>query len=131
LPKKTKILCTVGPSSFSEEILRKMFEAGMNGVRINTAYGDFDQYESVIEKIREIADIPIMVDIKGPEIRIRATQKNDVNKGETIEVGFDGEEISFNHDFYDKMDVNDIVYIDNGKKNTNSKLECYTAQKSF
>jgi pyruvate kinase len=131
LPKKTKILCTVGPSSFSEEILRKMFEAGMNGVRINTAYGDFDQYKSVIEKIREIADIPIMVDIKGPEIRIRAAKKNVVNKGETIEVSFNGEEISFNHDFYDKIDVNDIIYIDNGKiktrvvKKNNRKLHLF------
>ena len=95
-----------------------MFKAGMNGVRINTAYGDFDQYKSVIERIREIADIPIMFDIKGPEIRIKATQKKVVKKGETVEVGFNGEEISFNHDFYDKMDVNDVVYIDNGKIKT-------------
>ena len=118
MPKKTKVLCTVGPSSFSEEILQKMSKAGMNGVRINTAYGDFDQYESVIEKIRKIADIPIVIDIKGPEIRIKATQKKVVNRGETIEVGFNGEEVSFNHDFYDKMDVNDTVYIDNGKIKT-------------
>jgi len=118
LPKKTKILCTVGPSSFSEETLRKMFKAGMNGVRINTAYGDFDQYESVIERVREIADIPVMIDIKGPEIRIRATQKKVVKKGEILGVGFNGEEICFNHNFYDKMDVNDIVYIDNGKIKT-------------
>ena len=118
MPKKTKILCTVGPSSFSEATLRKMFKAGMNGVRINTAYGDFDQYKAVIERIREIADIPIMFDIKGPEIRIKAAQKKVVKKGETVEVGFNGEEISFNHDFYDKMNVNDIVYIDNGKIKT-------------
>jgi pyruvate kinase len=95
-----------------------MFKTGMNGVRINTAYGDFDQYKAVIERIREIADIPIMFDIKGPEIRIKATQKKSVKKGETVEVGFNGEEIYFNHDFYDKMDVNDIVYIDNGKIKT-------------
>jgi pyruvate kinase len=95
-----------------------MFKAGMNGVRINTAYGDFTQYESVIEKIREIADLPVMMDIKGPEIRIKATQKRVVNKGEKLEVGFNGEEICFNHDFYDKMDVNDVVYIDNGKIKT-------------
>ena len=95
-----------------------MFKAGMNGARINTAYGDFDQYKAVIERIREIADIPIMFDIKGPEIRIKAAQKKVVKKGETVEVGFNGEEISFNHDFYDKMNVNDIVYIDNGKIKT-------------
>jgi pyruvate kinase len=82
-----------------------MLKAGMNGVRINTAYGDFDQYKSVFAKVREIADIPVMIDIKGPEIRIRTTQKKVVKKGENVEVGFNGEKISFNHDFYDKMDV--------------------------
>ena len=98
LPKKTKILCTVGPSSFSAEMLQKMFKAGMNGVRINTAYGDFEQYESVIENVQKIADIPVVFDIKGPEIRIRANQKRVVSRGETIEVGFGNEEVSFNHD---------------------------------
>ena len=118
MPKKTKILCTVGPSSFSKKTLHKMFKAGMNGIRINTAYGDFAQYKSVIERIREISDIPVMIDIKGPEIRIKATQKKVVYKGENVEVGFKDEEIHFNHDFYDKMDANDIVYIDNGKIKT-------------
>jgi pyruvate kinase len=118
LPKKTKILCTVGPSSFSEAALRKMFNAGMNGVRINTAYGDFDQYKAVIERVREIADIPVMIDIKGPEIRLKAAKKRVVTKGETVGIGFNGEEICFNHDFYDKMDINDVVYIDNGKIKT-------------
>jgi pyruvate kinase len=118
LPKKTKILCTVGPSSSPKGILQKMLKAGMNGVRINTAYGDFDEYESVIESIRKISDIPIMIDIKGPEIRIRSAEKRVVKKGDVVEVGFNGEKMSFNHDFYDKMDVNDIVYIDNGKIET-------------
>jgi pyruvate kinase len=95
-----------------------MVKAGMNGVRINTAYGDFGQYESVIGRIREIADIPVMIDIKGPEIRIKSKKQRVVSKGEKVEVGFVDEEICFNHDFYDKMDVNDIVYIDNGKIKT-------------
>jgi pyruvate kinase len=67
LPTKTKILCTVGPSRFSEKTLEKMFKAGMKGARINTVYGAFDEYEAVIEKIRKIGDIPIVIDIKGPE----------------------------------------------------------------
>lgn len=69
--KKTKIICTVGPASFSKQTIEKMFQAGMNGVRINTAYGNLAQYKSVIETVREVADIPIIIDIKGPEIRIR------------------------------------------------------------
>jgi pyruvate kinase len=116
--KKTKIICTVGPASFSKQVIKKMFHAGMNGARINTAYGNLAQYQSTIETIREIADIPIIIDIKGPEVRIKASQRKVLRKGDVLEVGFNGEEVSFSRDFYDKMAVNDTVLIDNGKIRT-------------
>jgi len=116
--KKTKIVCTLGPASFSKQTIEKMFQAGMNGARINTAYGNLAQYESVMKTVREVADIPVIIDIKGPEIRIRASQRKVISKGDILEVGFDGEEVSFNHDFYDEMRVDDEVYIDNGKIRT-------------
>ena len=118
LLKKTKTICTVGPASFSKQVMERMFQAGMNGVRINTAYGNLAQYQSVIETVREVADIPIIIDIKGPEIRIRASKRKVFNKGDLLEVGLDGEELWFNHDFYDEMEVDDEVYIDNGKIRT-------------
>ena len=116
--KKTKIICTVGPASSSKQTVKKMFQAGMNGARINTAYGNLAQYGLVIETVREVADIPIVIDIKGPEIRIRATQQKVLCKGEIIEVGFNGEDFCFNHDFFDKMQIDDEVLIDNGKIRT-------------
>ncbi len=116
--KKTKIICTTGPASSSKQTIEKMFLAGMNGARINTAYGNLAQYQSVIETVREVADIPIIIDIKGPEIRIKASQRKVISKGENFEVGFDEEEVCFNHDFYDEMAINDEVYIDNGKIRT-------------
>jgi pyruvate kinase len=118
LLKKTKIICTLGPASSSKEMIEKMFQAGMNGARINTAYGNLAQYQSVIENVREIADIPIIIDVKGPEIRIRASQQKVFSKGDILEVGFEGEEVCFNHDIYDEMKVDDEVYIDNGKIRT-------------
>ena len=93
----------------------------MNGARINTAYGNLPLYKSVIETVREVADIPIIIDVKGPEIRIKATKPKTFNKGEIIEVGFNNEEVCFNHDIYDEMAVNDEVYIDNGKIKTQVK----------
>jgi pyruvate kinase len=118
LLKKTKIICTLGPASLSKQTIEKMFQAGMNGARINTAYGSLAQYQSVIETVREVADIPVIIDVKGPEIRIRASQRKVISKGDILEVGFNGEEVSFNHDFYDEMRVDDEVYIDNGKIRT-------------
>ena len=116
--KKTKIICTIGPASLSTEILEKMYQAGMNGARINTAYGNLDQYKIIVNNIRETADLPIIIDIKGPEIRLQAKRRKTVKKGDILEVGFGHEEISFNHNFYDKMNVGDYVYIDNGKIKT-------------
>jgi len=116
--KKTKIICTIGPASLSKEVLERMYRAGMNGARINTAYGDLEQYRVIVNNIREVADIPIIVDIKGPEIRLRVRRKRTLKKGEIVEIGFNHEEISFNHDFYEKMGVGDEIYIDNGKIRT-------------
>ena len=65
-----------------------------------------------------MADIPIIVDIKGPEIRLRVRRKRTLKKGEIVEIGFNHEEISFNHNFYEKMGVGDEIYIDNGKIRT-------------
>jgi len=119
LLKKTKIICTIGPASLSTETLEKMYKAGMNGARINTAYGDIDQYELIVNNIRETADIPIIVDIKGPEIRLQTERRRIIKKGEIINVGFNPEEeISFNHNFYDKMNIGDSLYIDNGRIRT-------------
>ncbi|MCW4047172.1 MAG: pyruvate kinase [Candidatus Bathyarchaeota archaeon] len=116
--KKTKIVCTIGPATSSKQMIQKMYAAGMNGARINTAYGDLDTYKSIIEAVRENTDVPVIVDIKGPEIRIKASQDKAISKGDILEVGFNGGDISFNHDFYDKMNVDDVVYIDNGKIRT-------------
>jgi len=116
--KKTKIVCTIGPASLQTETLERMFRAGMNCARINTAYGDFDRYRTVVENVRKVADIPVMVDLKGPEIRIRTDKETVVEAGEVLETGFNGEPISFNHNFIDQMDVGDAVFIDNGRIRT-------------
>ena len=114
---KTKIVCTIGPSCLSQNIMKKMYHAGMSGVRINTAYGNTQQYRGIIKSVREIGEIPIIVDIKGPEIRIN-TEKKTVREGDVFEAGFNDEDISFNWNFYDKMAKGDFVIVDNGKIKT-------------
>lgn len=113
--KKTKIVCTIGPASLSKATLRKMYRAGMNGARINTAYGTLDQYGDMIETVRGVADIPVIVDIKGPEIRLKVKGKRAVKEGDVLVAGFKDESISFSRNFYDDVDVGDNVFVDNGK----------------
>jgi pyruvate kinase len=122
--KKTKIIATIGPASCSKETIKRLVHAGMNGVRINTAYGNMAQYQATIENVRKIAEIPIILDLKGPEIRLKAAQKKTLCKGEILEVGFTDEEVSFNHNFYDTVAVGDIILIDNGKVRTIVAEKC-------
>lgn len=72
---KTKIVCTLGPSSNSYEMIEKMIRAGMNVARLNFSHGTHEEHYKVIQRIREIRErlgIPcaIMLDTKGPEIRL-------------------------------------------------------------
>ena len=90
----------------------------MNVARINTAYGDMDQYRLIIQNLRSLGNIPLILDLKGPEIRLKTKQERSVRKHDIFEVGFSDEEISFNHDFYSDVDISDIIYVDNGKIKT-------------
>ncbi|MCW4052583.1 MAG: pyruvate kinase, partial [Candidatus Bathyarchaeota archaeon] len=113
--KKPKTICTIGPSSLSARRLKRMYDAGMNGARINTAYGTAKQHKLIVDNVRKTADIPIILDVKGPEIRLHVAKARVLRRGEKLEIGFNDEEIRFNHTFYDKMNVADEIYIDNGK----------------
>jgi len=112
--KKTKILCTIGPASKSPEVLRKLYHAGMNGVRINTAFGDLDQYEEIIENVRRIGDIPILMDLKGPEIRVKLAKPLDLKKGDWVEMG-SGNTMALSYNIYGQLNVGDKVLVDDGK----------------
>jgi len=116
--KKTKIVATIGPSSMKLETMRRMYAAGMDAVRINTAHGDFDQYDHIIAMTRAIGDIPIIMDIKGPEVRVRSRSPRQVKAGDLIVAGFGDDELSFSYDFYDEVRVGDRIAIDDGTINT-------------
>ena len=55
LPKKTKIVCTIGPASQSQAVLEQMINSGMNIARINFAHGDFAGHHEVIVNVRAAA----------------------------------------------------------------------------
>lgn len=72
---KTKIVCTLGPSSNSAAMIEKMIRAGMNVARLNFSHGSYDDHGEVISRIKEVREnlgVPcaIMLDTKGPEIRL-------------------------------------------------------------
>ena len=72
--RKTRIVCTLGPSTEEVEILSQLLRAGMNVARFNMAHGDHDYHAAMITKVREAGrgtgiPVALLIDIKGPEIR--------------------------------------------------------------
>jgi len=72
---KTKIVCTIGPASDSQDILERLIRAGMNVARLNFSHGDVAEHQTVIGRIREASRttgqrVAIMADLPGPKIRL-------------------------------------------------------------
>ncbi len=72
--RRTKIVCTIGPASESEERLEQLMRAGMNVARLNFSHGTHEQHAIIIERVREISarlgcSVAILQDLQGPKIR--------------------------------------------------------------
>lgn len=81
--RKTKIICTIGPASESEDKLKELMLAGMNVCRFNFSHGDYEEHRAKFERAVRVAkelNLPVatMLDTKGPEIRLRDFEGNKV-----------------------------------------------------
>lgn len=81
--KRTKIICTLGPSSSDKQTLINMIKSGMNVARFNMSHGTHESHSKLIETVREArnevnAPVSILVDTKGPEIRVRDFENGGV-----------------------------------------------------
>jgi len=89
--RRTKIVCTIGPTSEDYNILKELIEKGLNVARLNFSHGDFNEHGARIiniKKIREELNLPvaIMLDTKGPEIRTGMFKNGgaDLKEGQTF-----------------------------------------------
>lgn len=84
-PVRSKIVCTVGPASYSDKTLRSMIEAGMDIARINLSHGDYRTHKNVVKMLTRIGCIAILIDLPGPKIRVGAVAESIVlNTGNEI-----------------------------------------------
>ncbi|KAK9095406.1 hypothetical protein Scep_026875 [Stephania cephalantha] len=125
--RKTKIVCTIGPSTSTREMIWKLAEAGMNVARLNMSHGDHASHKRTIDLVREYNAqfedkvIAIMLDTKGPEVRsgdvpqpillregqeFNFTIKRGVSSENTVSVNYDG--------FINDVEVGDIILVDGG-----------------
>ena len=78
--RKTKIVCTMGPAVSDINVLKELVENGMNVARLNFSHGGYEEHKQRIDDIKKVreelcAPIAILLDTKGPEIRIKEFEK--------------------------------------------------------
>ena len=81
--RKTKIVCTLGPSTDKKDILEQLIKKGMNVVRCNFSHADYEEHSQRINKVKELREkyhtpTAIMLDTKGPEIRLGVFKEHEV-----------------------------------------------------
>jgi pyruvate kinase len=121
--KKTKIIATISNNMCDIPLLEQMFAAGMNVVRLNTAHQTPEQALHVINNVRAVSDrIALMVDTKGPEIRITQVENEiPVKSGERLCIKGNSDKASTSdclyvtyRDIADDVSPGDRILIDDG-----------------
>lgn len=127
--RKTKMICTAGPSlDHDDEVMKQMMLNGMNCMRTNFSHGDHEEHKGRMDKLKRLRketglNIPFLLDTKGPEIRLKTFEEGSVvlEKGQTFT--FKSGDTPGNKDFvcisYDGL-ANDVkpgnlILIDDGK----------------
>ena len=129
--KRTKILATIGPSVFSEEKIKELIMAGVNGCRLNFSHGEAAERDQQIEWIRKAAaekgrSVAILQDLQGPKIRLGIIKDNhmDVKKGDELILDSSVEEhdgsniIPVQYNLAERMKVGEPLFIFDGKIRT-------------
>lgn len=80
---KTKIVCSIGPASCKVETIEQMIDAGMSVARFNMSHGTHDSHKTMIDAVKTArenkgASVGILIDTKGPEIRVKQFEKGKV-----------------------------------------------------
>ncbi len=81
--RKTKIICTLGPSTENTDTLKQLFINGMNAARLNFSHGNHPEHKKTVDKFKKVRDelnlpVGLILDTKGPEIRIKEFEKGKI-----------------------------------------------------
>ena len=140
---KTKVVCTLGPSTEDDKVLRALMVEGMNVARFNFSHGDYAQHERNMKRVKALRSelgypIATLLDTKGPEIRIGKFEEDQIQLKEgqrftltTEEIIGNKERVSISYkDLIKDIKVGNKVLIDDGlielkvKHLTEKEIEC-------
>lgn len=125
--KKTKIVCSIGPSSNEPEVMEKMVRAGMNVARINFSHATIEEREKCLSSVKTVrkrtgVNVAVLYDSKGPEFRSGMLENGEINliEGKTIRVVKENvlgneERITVNHpSALDSINIGNVILLENG-----------------
>lgn len=125
--RQTKIICTLGPATANPVMIRKLYAAGMNVVRMNMSHGDHAFHRSVIDMVKELNEqvefpVALLLDTQGPEIRTgNVAEEIPLKEGEVVTVTVRSDQcveqcsIQIEYeDLIDQVSVGDRITVDNG-----------------
>ena len=125
--RKTKIICTIGPACEEIAVLCEMCLAGMNVARLNFSHGTHEEHQKKIDAVKKVRErlnlpIPIMLDTKGPEYRIKTFENGKIWLHEGDEFTFTTKEIEGNEkrvsvnykQLMENLRVGDTILVNNG-----------------
>ena len=125
--RKTKIICTIGPSSEDPAIFKAMCLAGLNVARLNFSHGTHEEHQKKIDMIKQVREklnlpIAIMLDTKGPEYRIKTFKDGKITLRDgdkftftTRDIVGDKEIVSVSYKgLTDDLSVGDRILVNNG-----------------
>jgi len=130
--KRTKIITTAGPSVHSKEAIKQLYNEGMTTIRLNFSHADFQEHGERFEWVKQLREelnlpISILLDTKGPEIRIGKMKdgKQEIKAGTEVKVYTNpndfstkeckNDEIQMSYDMSKDVKKGDVVLIDDGK----------------
>ncbi len=125
--RKTKIICTLGPSTDNEKTLTEMCLAGMNVARLNFSHGTHEEHKAKMDMVKSVREklsmpIAIMLDTKGPEYRIKTFENKKVTLAEGDKFTFTTEDIVGDctrvavtyENLIEELSVGDRILVNNG-----------------
>ena len=125
--RKTKIVCTIGPATESEEKLRELMLAGMDVARLNFSHGTHEEHKVRIDRIKKVREelglpVAILLDTKGPEYRIRTFENDKIYLKDGDKFTFTTDQIVGNQErvavsylnLHNDLEVGNKIYVNNG-----------------
>lgn len=127
--RKTKIICTIGPACEQIPMLKKLIKSGMDCARLNFSHGDHEEHRIRIERLKQLRNelhipLPILLDTKGPEIRLGKFANGfvEVKEGQSFTFDTNPNIVGDEHavaiscpQLYHDINVGETILVDDGK----------------